>query len=253
MRSSPVIFVLAFVKRAHAQELTPNHAGNAKSLMDKLANRFVDRLHDHVDTLVKKVFDSNLLHQADMDNITLFTLRAPLLSTSGSSRSPWAGHRQQIPDRRMLQVLRRIQSSSCTGDLLRSGHRGVLVRGDRDDAAWERLQRLQQGNAGGQPAGRPAGGAWSPQMPTGSSGGFNQMGAKLCTWFQYLLAARMICSFLRGITFLAPVVGIVAMLTEPYLSIFRAVIPSLGMFDFSFMIAFWVVSLVRQKIFKHPW
>lgn len=279
-------------KWANAKELTDSqNIGNAKEWMDKLANRLVDRLQDRMGKLVNKIFDSlpdNVceLHPADMDNTTLLSELASPQFTSGVSTSLWAGqqhqqqqlHRASTLSSQMKRALQSIKRSSHLEDVARGGRRGVHVKAGSDafdmSSLQKRMNDVQEGKKG---AGDLALQAQRQQIKIREAEFARQaaqaqqaqqaqsrprlempqdgraLGAKLCTWFQYLLVARAICSFLVGMRFLHPLIMIIAAMTDPYLSIFRAFIPPVMGLDLSFMLGFYVITLIRQKLFKHPY
>jgi len=63
--------------------------------------------------------------------------------------------------------------------------------------------------------------------------------------YECLLIARIIMSYIK-FPFYNPFFKFIYECTEPYLRIFRRVIPPVGMFDFSPIVAFFILDVVRR-------
>jgi len=72
------------------------------------------------------------------------------------------------------------------------------------------------------------------------------------TLYGYLLLARIILSWLR-VDYNTPWVRLLVRVTEPILAPFRALIPPLGGIDFSPIVAFFVLNMLRRVIFMFFW
>lgn len=65
--------------------------------------------------------------------------------------------------------------------------------------------------------------------------------------YYFLIMARIVLSWLP-VNFYNPVLRFIYETTEPYLAIFRRIIPPLGMFDLSPIVAFFVLGLLHRLI-----
>ena len=72
----------------------------------------------------------------------------------------------------------------------------------------------------------------------------------LVTIYLVVLAARAVLSWfpLRPDSPVAPVARFLVVITEPFLEPLRRVIPPAGVFDISFLVAFFGLSIIRQII-----
>jgi YggT family protein len=70
------------------------------------------------------------------------------------------------------------------------------------------------------------------------------------TVYLVVLAARAVLSWFpaRPGTTLSSITGILADLTEPVLTPLRRIIPPVGMFDLSFMVAFFALFILREIV-----
>ena len=69
-------------------------------------------------------------------------------------------------------------------------------------------------------------------------------------FYSLLILVRLLCSWFPNINwFEQPFKGIMA-LTDPYLKIFRAFVPPIGMFDFSPIVALIVLSILQTLIVR---
>ena len=65
-----------------------------------------------------------------------------------------------------------------------------------------------------------------------------------------LLLIRILLSWFPNINWLSPPFSILSQLTDPYLNLFRSIIPPLGGIDFSPMLAFLLLNLVISMLPK---
>ncbi|HCJ79437.1 hypothetical protein HX99_05140 [Peptococcaceae bacterium SCADC1_2_3] len=65
--------------------------------------------------------------------------------------------------------------------------------------------------------------------------------------YECLLITRIIMSYVRFTSY-NPFFKFIYECTEPYLRLFRRVIPPVGMFDFSPLVAFFVLEIIRRLI-----
>jgi YggT family protein len=72
----------------------------------------------------------------------------------------------------------------------------------------------------------------------------------IITVYLVVLAARAVLSWfpVRPGTALSSITAILADLTEPVLTPLRRMIPPVGMFDLSFMVAFFVLFILREIV-----
>lgn len=66
--------------------------------------------------------------------------------------------------------------------------------------------------------------------------------------YSYMMIAWIILSWIPNLR-MAPIVVVLGRLVEPYLSIFRRIIPSMGGIDFSPIIAFFVYRIIESIVF----
>jgi YggT family protein len=66
------------------------------------------------------------------------------------------------------------------------------------------------------------------------------------TIYLYLMIARVLLSWFPNINWYDPPFSILSQLTDPYLNLFRSIIPPLGGIDFSPMIGFFLLQLALQ-------
>ena len=66
------------------------------------------------------------------------------------------------------------------------------------------------------------------------------------TIYLYLMIARVLLSWFPNINWYDPPFSILSQLTDPYLNLFRSIIPPLGGIDFSSLIAFFVLQFGSQ-------
>ncbi|RJQ28665.1 MAG: YggT family protein [Peptococcaceae bacterium] len=65
--------------------------------------------------------------------------------------------------------------------------------------------------------------------------------------YTWLLIIRIILSWIRHNPY-QPVFRFIYEITDPYLNLFRRIIPPLGMFDLSPLVAFFVLQIIRQLV-----
>jgi YggT family protein len=72
----------------------------------------------------------------------------------------------------------------------------------------------------------------------------------LCPLFILVMVVRAVLSYFpyRSDSPLNPVRRVVTVITEPVLAPFRRIIPPVGMFDLSFLVAFIVVEVIVQEV-----
>ena len=70
----------------------------------------------------------------------------------------------------------------------------------------------------------------------------------LFTTYTFMLLARVVGSWFPRFA-QSPIMRFVAFYTDPYLNIFRKIIPPLGMLDISPMVAFFALQLVQGILF----
>ncbi|MDB9511916.1 YggT family protein [Kamptonema animale CS-326] len=63
-----------------------------------------------------------------------------------------------------------------------------------------------------------------------------------------LMIVRVLLSWFPNINWFDPPFSILSQLTDPYLNLFRSIIPPLGGIDFSPMIAFFVLQIAAQLL-----
>ncbi|HLO52299.1 MAG TPA: YggT family protein [Kamptonema sp.] len=63
-----------------------------------------------------------------------------------------------------------------------------------------------------------------------------------------LMIVRVLLSWFPNINWYEPPFSILSQLTDPYLNLFRSIIPPLGGIDFSPMIAFFVLQIAAQLL-----
>lgn len=293
---STVIFLLSFLltKRTCAAAAatmtapgTRKGQGQGHDVVDKMGMGMLAHNRAHtaelVDKMVDKLVDNLLDQRMDQTQMeggnTETTLLSPGPGSMGAGKLPHSfpgrspsssgstlGHYAlSWPRHGLLPQVRVVMPTPAGSRDARTGARS----GGYDDgwgAGFDRGRGRDSGGYGGYGGygedriGRRRGrSSWTPQMP-----GFlqfrdaNDFGARMCTWMQYLLIAKLILSYLVMLFTslkgpLYPVVIAVSAITDPLLGIFRAIIPSFAGFDISFMLAFYALTLVRQKLFKHPY
>lgn len=73
----------------------------------------------------------------------------------------------------------------------------------------------------------------------------------LATFFQIyfvLILIRVLLSWFPNIDWYAPPFSILSQLTDPYLNLFRSIIPPLGGIDFSPMLAIFLLQFLAQAV-----
>lgn len=63
-----------------------------------------------------------------------------------------------------------------------------------------------------------------------------------------LLVIRVLLSWFPNVDWLSPPFSVISQLTDPYLNLFRSIIPPLGGLDLSPILAFIVLQLVSQSV-----
>jgi len=66
--------------------------------------------------------------------------------------------------------------------------------------------------------------------------------------YTFLLIARILLSWFPNINWFDPPFSVVSQLTDPYLNVFRSVIPPLGGLDFSPILAILLLQVVQSVI-----
>jgi YggT family protein len=66
--------------------------------------------------------------------------------------------------------------------------------------------------------------------------------------YTILLIIRILLSWFPNVDWLSPPFSVLSQLTDPYLNIFRSIIPPLGGIDLSPILAFLLLSFVRKGI-----
>jgi YggT family protein len=72
--------------------------------------------------------------------------------------------------------------------------------------------------------------------------------AKFLEIYLYLMIARVLLSWFPNINWYDPPFSILSQLTDPYLNLFRSIIPPLGGIDFSPLIAFFALQFGSQLL-----
>jgi YggT family protein len=75
----------------------------------------------------------------------------------------------------------------------------------------------------------------------------NALGQALNIYF-VLLIIRVLLSWFPNIDWLSPPFSILSQLTDPYLNLFRSIIPPLGGIDFSPMLAIFLLQIVSSSV-----
>ncbi|MTI81363.1 MAG: YggT family protein [Firmicutes bacterium] len=65
--------------------------------------------------------------------------------------------------------------------------------------------------------------------------------------YKFILIARIVLSFVKHNPY-SPIIRYIYELTEPYLSIFRRIIPPMGMIDFSPIAAFFALNILEYWV-----
>lgn len=65
--------------------------------------------------------------------------------------------------------------------------------------------------------------------------------------YELMILARIVMSWIR-VSYYNPWVRLIARITDPYLNLFRSIIPPLGAFDFSPIIALFVLVMLRRVV-----
>ncbi|QQE64184.1 YggT family protein [Leptolyngbya sp. BL0902] len=66
--------------------------------------------------------------------------------------------------------------------------------------------------------------------------------------YTVLLIIRILLSWFPNVDWLSPPFSVLSQLTDPYLNLFRSIIPPLGGIDLSPILAFLLLSFLRQGI-----
>ena len=66
--------------------------------------------------------------------------------------------------------------------------------------------------------------------------------------FSYLLLIRVLLTWFPGIDWSNGALSALTSLTDPYLNIFRGIIPPIGGFDISSILAFLILSVIEQAL-----
>lgn len=69
------------------------------------------------------------------------------------------------------------------------------------------------------------------------------------TLYGYLILARIVMSWIR-VNYSNPWVRLLVRITDPFLEPFRALIPPIGGMDFSPLVAFFVLHMLRRVVFR---
>jgi len=65
--------------------------------------------------------------------------------------------------------------------------------------------------------------------------------------YELMILARIVMSWIR-VSYYTPWVRLIARITDPYLNLFRSIIPPLGAFDFSPILALFVLIMLRRVV-----
>ena len=68
-------------------------------------------------------------------------------------------------------------------------------------------------------------------------------------FYYYLLIIKILLTWFPNIDSTNPIIANLNLVTEPYLNIFRGVIPPIGMIDISPLLAFVSLNLIQKLIF----
>lgn len=71
--------------------------------------------------------------------------------------------------------------------------------------------------------------------------------------YTWLLIIRILLTWLPRLNPYHPVIRFIYEITEPFLVLFRRIIPPLGAVDFSPIIAFFILQLIRQVVIGVLW
>ena len=66
--------------------------------------------------------------------------------------------------------------------------------------------------------------------------------------YTVLLIIRILLSWFPNVDWMSPPFSVISQLTDPYLNIFRSIIPPLGGIDFSPILAFLLLQFVAQGV-----
>ena len=67
--------------------------------------------------------------------------------------------------------------------------------------------------------------------------------------FSYLLLIRVLLTWFPGVDWNNGVLSALSSITDPYLNIFRGVIPPIGGFDISSLLAFFLLNFIMNALF----
>ncbi|MEO0376830.1 MAG: YggT family protein, partial [Cyanobacteria bacterium P01_A01_bin.17] len=70
--------------------------------------------------------------------------------------------------------------------------------------------------------------------------------------YLYLLIARVLLSWFPNINWMNPPFSILSQLTDPYLNIFRSIIPPLGGIDLSPILGFLLLQVLQGALVRIP-
>ncbi len=76
--------------------------------------------------------------------------------------------------------------------------------------------------------------------------------AKFIQIYLYLLIARILLSWFPNINWMNPPFSILSQLTDPYLNIFRSIIPPLGGLDLSPILGFILLQVLQGALYSIP-
>jgi len=65
--------------------------------------------------------------------------------------------------------------------------------------------------------------------------------------YELMILVRIVMSWIR-VSYYNPWVRLIARLTDPYLNLFRSIVPPLGAFDFSPILALFVLIMLRRVV-----
>ncbi|PZD72157.1 hypothetical protein C1752_04066 [Acaryochloris thomasi RCC1774] len=71
--------------------------------------------------------------------------------------------------------------------------------------------------------------------------------------YLYLLIARVLLSWFPNINWMNPPFSILSQLTDPYLNIFRSIIPPLGGIDLSPILGFLLLQVLQGALVRIPY
>lgn len=252
-----VIILLAFVMRAHARELAANQASNAQDSLDKLTDMMSDKL---VDKLIDNLFDWSLkaspLHDRDVESTTLGKLGNLALLGRRRPALAFRAHPRFIPgasgllgshlNMKMKEAHRIVPDVSVCAEKAREVLDDLdAFLGVEETTTRSPLRSNSSIVSQNSPATTPAPANPLQMKRTSGDDDLQTKGrrfvANACTFYQGLLAVRVIFETLRGSPYQPPMEGIY-FLTNSYLQFFTFLGP------FGFIAAFYALNILRDTM-----